>query len=263
MIQRRTNLERWERGTTVPLTVAALLYLAAYAWPIIQPDLASGWRTSCRVTSWVTWAAFGLDYVIRLGLAPRRGEFIRHHLLDLAVVVLPMLRPLRLLRLVTLLHVLNRKASTSLRGRLAVYVVGATVLIVFVASLAALNTERRHSGANLVSFTDAWWWGIETITTVGYGDRYPVTMTGRLIAVGLMITGISILGIITAGLASWLAEKVRGGDQEVHQATRRDVLELSAEVHRLQAKLDSVSAALGQSSGTDDGAGCPSPPTER
>lgn len=118
---RRTQ---WERLAEWPLTLVALLFLGAYAWPILNPDLSGAWASACRATTWAAWALFALDYVARLALSRDRGWFVRHNVFDLAVVILPILRPLRLLRLVTLLNVLNRHAGGSLRGRVAVYVVG-------------------------------------------------------------------------------------------------------------------------------------------
>jgi voltage-gated potassium channel len=189
------------------------------------------------VVTWVAWAAFAVDYVVRLGLAHDRRRFFRRNLLDLAVVILPLLRPLRLLRLVRVLEVLNRAAADSLRGRVATYVVGGTVLVMFVASLAALDAERGRAGANIVTFKDAVWWSFATITTVGYGDRYPVTDTGRLVAAGLMICGIGLLGVVTAWLASWLIDRVSEVGEESQAATRRDVEALTAEVAALRAEL--------------------------
>ena len=159
--------------------------------------------------TWGTWALFGADYVIRLTLSVDRRRFVRANLLDLPVIALPLLRPLRLLRLVTLLSVLNRYAGGSLRGRVAVYVGGATTLVLFVAALAVLDAERAADGANITTFDDALWWAMTTVTTVGYGDRFPVTGSGRLVAGGLMLAGIALLGVVTASLASWLLEKVR------------------------------------------------------
>jgi voltage-gated potassium channel len=127
-------------------------------------------------------------------LSVRREAFVRSHRFDLAVVVLPLLRPLRLLRLVTLLSVLNRHAGSTLRGQVIVYVSGATTLIMLIAALALLDAERGHPEANVHGFGDALWWAFATVTTVGYGDRYPVTGQGRTIAAGLMLSGIALLG---------------------------------------------------------------------
>ncbi len=80
--------------------------------------------------------------------------------------------------------------------------------MVFVTALAMLDAERGADDANITNFCDAMWWGSTTITTVGCGDRFPVTGEGRLVAVALMLTGIALLGVITAALASWFVERI-------------------------------------------------------
>jgi voltage-gated potassium channel len=217
--------------------VVALLFLGAYAWPILDPGLAEPWVRLCTAVTWLAWAAFALDYAVRLALAPDRRRFVRRNLLDLAVVVLPLLRPLRVLRVVWVLEILNRKAADSLRGRVASFVVTGTGLVMFVASLAALDAERGHPDANIVTFKDAVWWSFATITTVGYGDHYPVTDAGRLIAAALMVCGIGLLGVVTGWLASWLIDRVSEAEEEAQTATRRDVADLAAEVAALREEL--------------------------
>ncbi|RFU19894.1 potassium channel family protein [Geodermatophilus marinus] len=231
------RLERWEQAAEWPLIAAAVLFVVAYAWPVIDPDLAAPWPEVLTVLTWATWTVFAVDYLVRLGLARDRGAFVRTHVVDLALVVLPLFRPLRLLRLVTLLNVLNRNAGRSLRGRVAVYVAGATTLVLFLAAVAALDAERDAPDANITGFPDAVWWAFATVTTVGYGDRFPVTPTGRAIAVGLMLAGIALLGVVTAALASWLVERVEEVEEESQAATRRDVHALADEVARLRAEL--------------------------
>jgi hypothetical protein len=90
----------------------------------------------------------------------------------------------------------------------AIYVAGGASLLAFCAALAVLDVERSSTDANITDFGDAMWWAVTTMTTVGYGDRYPVTGVGRLVAFGLMIGGIAPLGTVTATLASWLVEAV-------------------------------------------------------
>jgi voltage-gated potassium channel len=228
------TLETWERRAELPLAVAALVFLGGYAWPILQPDLASGLLQACRVVTWLVWLMFVADYLIRLRLASDGRAFVRRNVVDLLIIALPILRPLRLLRLVVLLRVLNRGATTSLRGRVAVYVTGAVILLVTVASLAELDAERGHEGANIETFGDALWWSVTTITTVGYGDRFPVTTLGRLIAVGLMLSGIALIGIVTASMATWLLDHVRATEQE----TQADVAVLAAEIGRLRGQIE-------------------------
>jgi len=203
---RRTE---WERAAEWPLTLAALLFLAAYAYPILNPALPTWLLLVCGWVTWLTWGIFAIDYIVRLALSPTRWEFVRANVFDLLVVVLPILRPLRLLRLVTLMATMNRYAGSSLRGRVAVYLAGGTSLIIFIGALAMLDAERWHPEANISTFGDAVWWALTTVTTVGYGDRYPVTGAGRFIAAGVMVAGIALLGTVTASLASWLIDRVR------------------------------------------------------
>ncbi len=98
---------------------------------------------------------------------PGRWRYVERHVVDLVVVALPIFRPLRLLRLVLLLRVLNRRATESFRGKVAVYVCGSAVILIVCASLAVLDAERGHSGSNIHSFGTALWWAISTVTTVG------------------------------------------------------------------------------------------------
>jgi voltage-gated potassium channel len=113
-----------------------------------------------------------------------------------------------MLRLIPLLSVLNRRAQTGLRGRVAIYVAGGASLLAFVAALAVLDVERSSPDANISDFGDAIWWAVTTTTTVGYSDHYPVASVGRVVAFGLMLGGIALLGTVTATLASWLVETV-------------------------------------------------------
>jgi voltage-gated potassium channel len=219
--------------------VAAVAFLVAYAWPILQPDLSAAGLRACEVVTWLAWAAFAVDYVARVALAPDKGRYVVRHLHDLAVIALPLLRPLRLLRLITVLGALNRHAGSSLRGRVAVYVAGATTLLSGIAALAMLDAERHSSNANITSIGDALWWAMTTISTVGYGDRYPTTPEGRLIAVSLMLAGIALLGVVTATFASWLVDRVRAENAADRAATVAHVEELMAEVRALREELRS------------------------
>ncbi|MBR7744082.1 potassium channel family protein [Phycicoccus sp. BSK3Z-2] len=233
---------RWERSGEWPLTVAALVFLVSYAWPILDPGLDAAVVTALDVVTWVAWAMFAVDYGVRLWLAEHRVTFFRKNLLDLAIVVLPLLRPLRLLRLFTLLAVLNKKAGGSLRGRVSVYIGGSAVMVMLVASLAVLDAERGAPDASIDSFGVALWWAATTVTTVGYGDFYPVTTEGRFVAAGLMLAGIAIIGVVTATFASWLIDRVREIEDEASEQapSKRDVLRLTDEVRDLRRVVEEL-----------------------
>ena len=226
--------QRWEKHTATPLTVGALLFLVAYAVPIIRPGLPATVTTiTSNIIFWV-WIGFGLDYVARFVLAQDKWYFFTHNIVDLLSVALPILRPLRLLRLVALLSVLNRIGTGTLRGRVVTYAMGGTALLVFVGALAVTDAERNAPGAGITTFLDGLWWALVTLTTVGYGDEAPVTHTGRLIAVALMLGGIALLGIVTATLSSYLVEHISEKKQQDDDADQNELLAQLAELQKGQ-----------------------------
>ena len=122
---------------------------------------------------------------------------------------------------------------------MAAYTAFSAVLLVYVASLAILETERLQPGSKITTFGDAIWWAVTTVTTVGYGDLSPVTGVGRVIAVLLMVGGISLVGVITATLASWIIQRVAEEDSASQAATAAEIQALSND---FQARIDSLSA---------------------
>ena len=118
----------------------------------------------------------------------------------------------------------------------------ATVSLVgFVAALAVLDAERDAPDASITTFGDALWWTITTISTVGYGDRYPVTVQGRVVAGALMVAGIALLGVVTASIASWFVESVRANDRETERVEAQ-LAEVLVELKELRARLDAREA---------------------
>lgn len=96
-----TRRNQWERSTEWILTGSAILFLSAYAVPILWPELQPMWMRLCRWVVIATWFTFAIDYAARLILSVDRWRFVKTNLIDLLVVALPLFRPLRLLRLVT------------------------------------------------------------------------------------------------------------------------------------------------------------------
>jgi len=124
------------------------------------------------------------------------------------MVLLPALRPLRLLRVLSARHLLLRGSQKSLYLQAAQVVPAAAALLVLLSAVAMLDAERRSPDANLTSLGDALWWASTTITTVGYGDRYPVTGTGRLVARRLDGRRHRLCWAwVTASVASWFIEQ--------------------------------------------------------
>jgi len=223
--------DRFTRWTELPMLALSLVFLAVLVIPVLDETLSAAWRDAFALTDGMVWAIFAAEYLVRLALVPQRGRFVVHNIPDLIVIVVPVLRTLRLVRLVRLMR-FARSAATATRatqrGRARVHVsaaiqVAATATIVmFVGAVGMLDVERHAVGANIRTFGDAVWWALTTLTTVGYGDRYPVTTEGRLIAAAVMLTGIAVLGVVTASIAAWFVDKLRTIQQTEASQSKHD-----------------------------------------
>lgn len=238
-----SRLTRWSAATEWPLLIAALLFLVAYATQIMaRPSGVVG--AVAETAIWVSWGLFVVDYAVRLAIAENRKRWFSSHLLDLAIVALPMLRPLRLMRFLTVLALVQRGAGNVLRGRVVIYTVSAAGLILLVSALAVLDAEEGQG--TIDTFGEALWWAFVTMTTVGYGDFTPVTIVGRCVAGGLMLGGIALIGAVTATIASWIVEKVADETTTAEAATAEHIDALRAELAEIKALL----SARGESSQT-------------
>ena len=186
---------------------AACLFLVAYSIQVIA-EPTDPYAAVLTFVIWSMWAAFGVDYIVKLLLAPQRGRWLVRHPMDLLVAVIPITRPLLLLRPLRLRKVMDRAPGTAIRARVMAYVIASAVILIYTVALSVLSFERSAPNANITSMGDSLWWAMVTITTIGYGDLYPVTVPGRLAASALMVGGFAVLGMVTAVLSSWLIETV-------------------------------------------------------
>ncbi|MFB9606585.1 potassium channel family protein [Streptomyces roseofulvus] len=208
--------ERWDRRMEVPLAVASAVYLAGYAVRVLARDqLPRAGVDLCLGAILGAWSVFVADYVVRLrlsGLRPLR--FVRTHLLDTVVVLLPLLRPVRMVSLYDRVQRRRDEPRLSLYARVMVYS-GLTVsLLGFAAALTVYHYEVDAPGASIRTFGDSVWWACATLATVGYGDMVPVTPVGRLVAVGLMACGLALLGAVTGSFSSWLIQAFTREDEK-------------------------------------------------
>jgi voltage-gated potassium channel len=240
----RTRLAHWESAVEWPLAALAVLFLIVYATEVLAVGLSQGWHTGLRVADYLIWATFVLEFFVRVALSHARTRYVLRHLPDLAMLALPFLRALRVLRLIPLLRALNRWVVDSLRGRVVVYGSTTAVLLVFTGALAELDAERHHAGATITSFGVALWWACVTITTVGYGDYVPVTGEGRFVAVGIMIGGVMLVGAVTASFATWLIDRLRVEEEVEQEETQADLRAVHAQLIDMRAELTELKQLL-------------------
>ncbi|MFD9005138.1 potassium channel family protein [Streptomyces sp. NPDC059582] len=197
---------RWEQRSEIPLGVGSLLFLFFYAVLVLGHDVPKAWRDTCLAALLVTWALFAVDYAVRWRLSGQRLRFVRTHWLDSVVLVLPLLRPLRIVKVYEAVQHRHGQPRFSLHARVIAYASLSVTLLGFAGALAVYQQERDAPDATIHTFGDSLWWACSTLSTVGYGDVTPVTPWGRVIATGLMACGLALLGAVTGSFSSWLLQ---------------------------------------------------------
>lgn len=186
---------------------------------------------------------FIADFFVRLYKAPSKVAFLKWGWIDLvsSIPMFDFLRWGRLVRIVRILRILRAFRSTKVllnylfrnraRGTFAAVAMISLVMVIF-SSIAILNLENTPE-SNIKTPSDALWWAFATITTVGYGDRFPVTHEGRIIAAILMTAGVGLFGTFTAYVASLFMEAE-------HKKEESDIQILIQEVRLLKAQVETL-----------------------
>lgn len=237
--------ERWQARWNTPILLAALV-------PLFVTSPKTRWVQ--LFVGFGSWVVFVIDLVAQRRIDPHYLRR-RNGRIDLAIVILTfpyyvisgLSNASAILLLARLARVVRVFLATSGLRRFAARLGKVAViagLIVVVASLAAYQAEHA-TNSEFATVGDALWWGIVTLTTVGYGDIVPKTPAGRFCGVAIMITGIAVLGVLAGSLASLFnlepaAESKRGdGTTDAEHS-------VPAELAMLQAQLREVERRLGQ-----------------
>jgi voltage-gated potassium channel len=225
--------------------VAALLVVPVVV--IENSSVSQGWRTFAGALNWLIWSAFALELILMLAVVPNRGEWLRKHPLEAAIVLLtPPFLPtgLQALRLFRLLRLLRLAVVVKRYRRLFTSdgVRGAAV----VAAVAALGGGALFSTFETgYSVWDGVWWAMATMTTVGYGDLSPHTVGGRMVGVALMLIGIGFVALLTGAIAQrfltpQLEEGVASVEVEVADDVGRARSELLGELREITRRLQAL-----------------------
>ena len=198
--RRAVRYQQWVDRTSRTLDVLALVFLVDFLLGRVSPGGPTWWQPTLSAISFIIWFAFAVDYLVRLYLSPDRWQFFVTHKLDLLMVLLPMLRILRVILLL-------RKSFKSIpTERIAGSLVSIVIGVVALGAVLEWQVEHNAPDANITTLGTAFWWAITTTTTVGYGDTYPVTTAGRLIASCVMVVGIGLIGTVSATVAAWFVK---------------------------------------------------------
>jgi voltage-gated potassium channel len=231
------HLDQFSSRIDPIMVVLAIIWLPILIVPFVT-SLHGSTALAFNVADYAVWAAFVFEYVVKLSLAVNKRRFVTHHLLDLAMVAVPILRPLRLARIFRIVRfgrVLVVLGGTLKRARAVLahhglqYVLLAVATIVFAAAGLEMHFESHSVGSGAIhSFGDALWWAIVTVTTVGYGDKIPMTGAGKWVATVLMFTGIGLVGFLTATVASFFVQEQHASELAQIKAQLAEIRELIA-----------------------------------
>ena len=222
--KRHLLLNRIEKTTELPLTILALLMIPLILGPFLFPMDPETKRIYLGL-EYAIWMLFLIDLVAKLVIAPNKIAFLRSNWIDVLLVVIPWLRPLRLIRVVVVaVRVYKTHTRLAKLDLLIIY-----TLVMIISSATIVGILERGQSSPFLTYHDTLWWAVVTITTVGYGDFVPVTAGGRIVALILMWGGIAIFGALTANLASFFV-KSEGGTQEQLESLTEEVKNLRLEL---------------------------------
>ena len=188
------------------LTFLAIAFLVSYSYPAFVDEISTSVQSILDTVQWVSWIAFAADLLVGVLSAESKVHFLKRHPLEILAVLLPFLRPLRLLRFISFGTLVFEKVNLGKSIAISFKVIVTALFLTYLAGIEITLAERGEPGATIQNVGDGFWWAITTLTTVGYGDIYPTTTEGRFIAVGLMVSGICVLGVISATVAAWFVK---------------------------------------------------------
>jgi voltage-gated potassium channel len=243
---------------------------------IVVPFLSGAGREVVIVMEALLTPVFLVDFLARLARSrPRATYLVREFGWADLLAIVPLLRVFRLFRVVIVVRRLQARGPAQIAEDLSVTRAAATffmtiflvIVVLEVSGMLILDAESGIEGANIRTPSDALWWGYVTITTVGYGDRFPVTLSGRIIGIFLLTAGVALFSVFTGFIANaFLAPRrrplrrlrrdPRGGPLAELDEIRRLVVEQDDRSRELQGRLDDLERALvAGRDGVDAGAG--------
>ncbi len=208
-------LTKIEVFTEIPLMLLSIVMIPLLVGPFLW-EMSDSEKFLFFILDILIWIVFLIDMLIKVTISVDRLDYIKSNWIEVIVVLVPWFRPFRIFRLVVFALKTYKGFSRACKPDfLLIYAFG----FVIVASTLLTTFEQNNMSA-LDSFVDSVWWSVVTITTVGYGDMVPESSVGRIVAVFLMLGGISIFGAITANIASLVSAAEDPNTKLIEDLTR-------------------------------------------
>jgi voltage-gated potassium channel len=231
---------------TLILSVYVLIALLIQSLVPLPPDAVAA-------LDWIdllVCIVFLTDFFVRFAQAQSKLAFLKWGWIDFvsSIPAVNVFRVGRVVRIIRVLRVLRafRSAKNLLRYLLRyrkitslAAVTTISLVVVIFAAIAVLQFETLPD-SNIKTAGDAFWWAFVTVTTVGYGDKFPLSTEGRIVACILMAVGVGLFGTFTGFIASLFVEPELTQDETAHERVLREIRSLDAKISSLESKLDEL-----------------------
>jgi len=237
----------------VPYDIFILIASILSLYPaicLLLPPVSNESIDSLIALDWIFSTIFMIDFVMALTQAPDKRQYLKWGWIDFlgSLPAISIIRPLRLVRVVRVARIMHRTGIRNIinlciyqRAKSTLWLTAALILfLLIVSSILILRFEQIDSSANIKNEYDALWWSFVTMSTVGYGDHYPITKEGRNLAMILMVTGVIAFGILTSYLASNFLETGSQERDDEFKKMSQELTEIKALLYRLDNDIQLV-----------------------
>ncbi|MGD0876106.1 MAG: potassium channel family protein [Acidimicrobiales bacterium] len=222
---RHDVVDQIEEMTKYPMALLGIAWLIV-AIIVLTTDVKGSASISLVGALFVLWVIMLIEYLVRLVISPDSRGYLKRRWAEPATVVLPVLQGWHLIgieKMSLLLHEGELRLEAILKHHSLFRVLIAACVTLLTGAWLVLLFEENAKTSNIHSYPEALWWAIVTVTTVGYGDRYPVSPGGRVVAAVLMLVGIGLIGVLTATVASVFIREHTDANKETFKKGHADL----------------------------------------
>jgi voltage-gated potassium channel len=251
---KRERLDRIERTLRFPMAALGIAWLVI-GIVVLHTHADGAVPVALVATLFIIWLIVVVEVAYRYVMVSDRRNYFTSRRVEPIMIAVPFFQVWRVPG-VERVDVLSgeglERFIAILRHRSLFRVLLVAAGLLFLGAWLVLLFENHAPGSNIHSYPDALWWAVVTVTTVGYGDRFPVSAGGRSVAVVLMLVGIGLIGVLTATVASFFLQEHADANKEQLKAAHED---LGARLTEMDGRLGRIESALGAAGAADPAKG--------